>query len=347
MGDAERAGEQSQASQTTRKGEHMNQLSRPAETAPTKLDFKSVGMSNTGGGGMLVPRDFGEVVAFSELMARASMAIPKHLRDNPGACMAVAMQALRWEMDPFSVANKSYFVNDRLAYEAQLVAAVVNTRAPIKRRPDYEFIGEGADLRCKISVEMSDGSVKVYESPRLGAIPTKNSPLWKSDVQQQLGYFSIRSWARRYCPEVLLGIYTPDEIEDSTPMRDVTPRDGAARLAEKLAAGALAAPVTDGPKGFNAASVIDQVDTASGSIVEEDPASDDGGITLDAARSIATDGLDALNAWMEGLSTEQRQELAPHVAGLMKVARSADELAKSEAAAEDDFPGDRKSSKQK
>lgn len=65
----------------------------------------------------------------NEVMARAGIALPKHLRDNPGACMAVAMQAFEWDMSPFAVASKSYSFNGVIAYEAQLITAVVNTRS--------------------------------------------------------------------------------------------------------------------------------------------------------------------------------------------------------------------------
>jgi hypothetical protein len=308
----------------------MNQLSRPAETEPTKLDFRSVGMNDTGGGGgMLMPRNFGEVVAFSELMARADCAIPKFMRGNPGACMAVTMQALRWEMDPFSVANKSYFVSDKLAYEAQLVHAVISARAPIKGRLKVEYSGEGASRKCKVWARLRDEDEIVdYESPAFAGIKPKNSPLWVNDPDQQLFYFSARSFARRHFPDVIMGVLTRDEIEDSTPMRDVTPQNGGAGLAEKLARGALAAPVTDGAKGFDAESVIDQVDgkAAGEPEAEEEPT------LLDRAREEATDGLDSFNKWTDGLTLEDRQSLAPHIAGLIKVARAADELAKADQA---------------
>lgn len=187
----------------------------------------NVPITSVGGGGMMQPRSLGEIVEFSKLMCKAGPAIPKHLRDNPGACMAVSMQALRWEMDPFAVANKSYFVNDRVAFEAQLIAAVVTTRAQLKRRLTYAFAGEGENLTCTISGEFDDGTVQVYTSPLFGKITTKNSPLWKTDPQQQLGYYSVRSWARRYAPEVILGVYDREEIQDMKPepMRDVTPRN--------------------------------------------------------------------------------------------------------------------------
>lgn len=64
-------------------------------------------------------------------------------------------------------------------------------------------------------------------SPPLGQITVKNSPLWKTDPDQQLAYYTGRSWARRYAPEMLLGIYDVDELEGvaigPTRARDVTP----------------------------------------------------------------------------------------------------------------------------
>ncbi|MDP2358692.1 MAG: recombinase RecT [Beijerinckiaceae bacterium] len=327
----------------------MNQLSAPVAMPETKTNYQTVQMSDTGsGGGLLMPRSFGEVVAFAELMARAQLAIPKHLRENAGACMAVAMQALRWEMDPFSVANKSYFVNDRLAYEAQLVHSVIASRAPIRGRLKVEYDGAGPSRRCRVWARLRDeDEVVEYWSPPFAAINPKNSPLWKNDPDQQLFYFSARSFARRHFPDVIMGVLTRDEVDDSSPMRDVTPQNGGARLAEKLAAGAAAAAQIEGPTGFDADHVTREIDGGSAEIAEADEVDEQPSL-LDAAREEATDGTASFDKWMESLSLEDRQALAPHIAGLMKVARAADDLAKSDAAAEDDdFPGDKKSSKQK
>lgn len=186
----------------------------------------SVPVVAMGGGAMVLPQTMAEVVEFAKLMSRAQGAIPKHLRDNPGACMAVTMQALRWEADPFAVANKSYFVNDRIAFEAQLIAAIIHTRAPLAKRPAISYRGEGATRQCVICFEFKDGVTQIYESPLNGAIKTKNSPLWQSEPDQQLYYYSIRAAARRYCPEVILGVYAPDELPAVGPdrARDVTPK---------------------------------------------------------------------------------------------------------------------------
>lgn len=182
-----------------------------------------------------------EVMNFAKLMSLSSVAIPKHLRGNPGACLAVCIQALEWSMSPFSVANKSYSVNDRLSYEAQLVEAVILRRAPIKGRPKIEYNGDGEARVCKIWAELRDepGEIVSYESPKFGKITPKNSPLWKADPDQQHFYYSVRAWCRRHFPDVLLGVYARDEIEDHPELAaavGVSPRPATKGLSNKLEA---------------------------------------------------------------------------------------------------------------
>lgn len=185
--------------------------------------YASVGMAAFGGGGSLPAlQNMADVVSIAQLMAKSQVAVPKHLRDNPGACLAVTMQALRWEMEPFAVANKSYSVNDRLAYEAQLIAAVILTRSPIAEEPDYTFEGEGEDRVCTVSIKMLSGKTLTKSSPKFGKITPKNSPLWKSDPDQQQSYYTIRAWGRLHQPQVILGVYDREEMSEVA-MKDVTP----------------------------------------------------------------------------------------------------------------------------
>lgn len=183
------------------------------------VPMSAVGFVDTGSGYTLMPRDLAEVVKVSELMSRSGVAVPKYLRENPGACMAIMLQSLHWQMDPFQVARKSYAVNDMIAYEAQLITAVVNTRAPITGRLRYAYSGEGQSLRCTVT-GIIEGEELVYQSPPISQIKVKNSPLWAADPEQQLSYYSGRAWARRHTPEVILGVYSREEAEE---IKDVTP----------------------------------------------------------------------------------------------------------------------------
>lgn len=195
-----------------------------------KIDLVAAGatvVSDNVGGVMF--QNMAEVMNFAKLMSVADVAVPKHLRGNPGACLSIVTQALEWRMSPFSVANKSYSVNDRLAYESQLIHAVVEARAPLKQRLRCRYEGE-ADKRVCIITGHFKGEVDPveYRSPEFGKITPKNSPLWKSDPDQQQFYHSVRAFARRFCPDVLLGIYAEDELEPRGPehAKDVTPSVG-------------------------------------------------------------------------------------------------------------------------
>ncbi len=175
--------------------------------------------------GRVMPQTFGQVVEYAQMMCKGGLALPAHLRNNPGACLRVIQQAMAWEMDPWAVASKTYSVNDILAYEAQLISAVVKSRAPIKERViPYVFTGEGGELQCSILLHHAETGEEIpYTSPKKKDITPQNSPLWKSDPQQQLSYYTIRALARRHFPEILLGVYDREEV---MAMKDITPEKG-------------------------------------------------------------------------------------------------------------------------
>jgi len=183
--------------------------------------------------------NMGQVMEFAKMMSVSGAAVPKYLRGNPGACLAICSRALRWGMDPFAVAEKSYQVvnkgEERIAYEAQLVHAVITARAPLQQRLRYEIIGEGDERRCKVwGTFRGEDEPHVYLSEPLGRMrdargrneygTIKGSPLWDTQPEVQLAYSSMRQWCRLFASEVLLGIYTPDEIDDGSPPVDVTPK---------------------------------------------------------------------------------------------------------------------------
>lgn len=174
--------------------------------------------------GLLAPRDLSQALELAQSMAKGECAIPKHLRGSPGACLAVIEYANNWEMAPYAVANKSYVVNDRLCFESQLVHAVIKKRVSLKYPElglDCTFEGEGPTRVATISAEvvLHDGTSRVlsWPTPMLKDIEPKNSPLWKTNDKQQQFYRGVLLWQRRFYPEILLGVYTKDEIDDMTP----------------------------------------------------------------------------------------------------------------------------------
>jgi hypothetical protein len=225
-----------------------NELSTRIES---RIRQEVTSQTGVGNNGAMAFSTMEQIMEFSKVMAIAQVAIPKHLRENPGACLAIAIQASEWQMSPFAVANKTYVVNDRIAYEAQLINAVILRRAPILGRLKVSYSGEGATRKCKVSAKLADGDDVEYESPTFATIPVKNSPLWKGDPDQQLFYYSSRAMCRRHFPDVILGIYTSDELQDMPRMNAVEIKTGKVSLLEseltKLDTAVAAQPERDRP----------------------------------------------------------------------------------------------------
>jgi len=170
-------------------------------------------------------------------MQRVAIAIggsslcPKHLKgsnqsETVGNCLRVVNQAYRWGFDPFAVADESYVVHGKLGYQGKLVAAVVNSRAGLKERLAYDFKGEG-DERTVIVSATFQGSEKVLTIELSVKQAKTENDMWKKDPDQKLCYSGAIKWARRYCPEVIMGVLTDDDLErmsaPSAPAEPVAP----------------------------------------------------------------------------------------------------------------------------
>lgn len=186
---------------------------------------------------VLDPAAMQNMVAFADFMCKAVITVPKHLQGNSGDCLAITMQAMQWGMNPFAVAQKTHLVNGNLGYEAQLVNAVIINRAPIIGRPDYQWFGDWSKVDGKTCKDPSIGVtvsvvLKGENLPRTLDVSfaqvgsTRNSPNWVNDPKQQIAYLAIKKLSRLHFPDVILGVYTDDELQDSTPTLNVTPDDG-------------------------------------------------------------------------------------------------------------------------
>ena len=164
------------------------------------------------------PGAMGNIMRFAEMMAQSVITVPKHLQGHPADCMAITMQAMRWGMDPFVVAQKTHVVNGALGYEAQLINAVLQSSGAIKGRFTYEYKGSGASLECRVAAVPAGESEAVYgQWLKSSDVTTKNSPLWKTNPQQQMGYLQVKNWGRAYAPGAILGVYSTDELQDMPP----------------------------------------------------------------------------------------------------------------------------------
>ncbi len=151
-------------------------------------------------------------------MARASL-IPAHLKGEDkeattANCFLIVNQALRWELDPFSVAPETYVVGGKLGFQGKLVAAVINSRAGLAEKLSYEFSGKEKtdDYTITVSGRLNGENLARTVTVRVGDVRTDNK-MWSRDPSQKLVYTGAIKWARRHKPEVILGVLTDDDAD--------------------------------------------------------------------------------------------------------------------------------------
>ncbi|HAZ78274.1 MAG TPA: enterohemolysin [Enterobacteriaceae bacterium] len=272
----------------------------------------------------------GQLTAVANLMADAQVTVPAHLAGKPADCMAIVMQAMQWGMNPYAVAQKTHLVNGQLGYEAQLVNAVITSSSAIHGRFHYRYGGDWE--RCTRTKEVSrektgkNGKYTSIERVRdwtdedeiglyievgailrgeseitwdkplyLSQVVTRNSPLWVSKPDQQIAYLGVKYWARLYCPHVILGIYTPDEIEQRTE-REINPAQQRVSLGD--IASSTVETTTSAPE--SAVNV--------GSLADEFRDRIDGAQSVDQAKSVRADIESAKAALGSALFTELKNK---------------------------------------
>jgi hypothetical protein len=199
----------------------------------------------------------------ASFMSGATMTLPQPYQKNPANCLAVVMQAAQWKMNPFAVAQKTHFVNGTIGYEAQLVSAVIQQSGVVTGMFEFEWFGDWSKVIGKFKEVESKSKTDDFGRPKKYKVPawdfkdeeglgirvsatlrgesqprvlellltqatTRNSTLWADDPKQQIAYLGEKRWARLYCPGVILGVYTSDELETIPAEKDITPtQDGA------------------------------------------------------------------------------------------------------------------------
>ena len=180
----------------------------------------------------------------ADLMVSGKATVPQHLRGSKGDCFAVALQSMQWGMNPFAVAQKTHMTQSgALGYEAQLISAVVTESGAVDGDPEYEFLGDWDKILGKVEERKSDKGGKYYvanwqksdeaglgvicrlrlrgeSTPRemkvmLSQCYPRFSTQWATDPKTQITYVAIRKWSRVHKPGVILGVYTPEELQGS------------------------------------------------------------------------------------------------------------------------------------
>lgn len=198
---------------------------------------------------------FEHMIRIARVMAQASL-IPDHMTIGKGKqflseqeilsnCFLVVNQAVRWGMDPFAVVPETYVVSGKLGFQGKLVAAVVNARAGLKERLNYEFSGTGDARTVTISATFVNETEPRTVTLSVAQAKTDNK-MWAKDPDQKLIYSGATKWARRHCPEIMLGVLTDDDVDAMAAAQAHLPRAASLDdLAKRLTGEASTVPASE------------------------------------------------------------------------------------------------------
>lgn len=170
----------------------------------------------------------------------ASDLIPAHLKKNNGADALLALQiAKRMGEDPVAVMQNIYFVSGKAGWSASYMIARANRSGVFKGPIRWRTEGEGDALVVTargrlVEIEGEDVEVSVSMLMAKAEGWTKNAK-YNTMAEHMLRWRSATMLIRLYCPEVMMGMPTQDELEDmhaAGQLRDVTAEGDATTAAQ-------------------------------------------------------------------------------------------------------------------
>lgn len=192
---------------------------------------------------------FQQMWVIADAMSKSSL-VPQTLRgdtneETQANCLRVVEQAGRWGFSPFAVLDHASLVHGKLMWEGKIVSAAITALTGIRLK--YVYSGSGENRKVVVSGRFADENEdRTVEGTVSDWKTTGNGSPWSraSNHDQMLAYRGARQWGRRYASEIMLGVSTLDEYDESSL------KEANGRVVDK--AEPLAAPATDTEEVKNA-----------------------------------------------------------------------------------------------
>jgi len=158
----------------------------------------------------------------AQRMAKAlssSELIPKSYQNNIPSTMIALELAKRTGVSPIMVMQNLHVIQGKPSWSSSFIIAVINSYKKFSMPLNFTLSGEGEKRSCIAFTTGIDG--QRYESPVIDikmAIAegwmSKAGSKWKTMPDLMLRYRAAAFFGRLYCPELLMGMHTEDEIHD-------------------------------------------------------------------------------------------------------------------------------------
>lgn len=179
------------------------------------------------GGGMMNVFSNSESFNLALRMANGlaeSTIIPKQFQRNVGNCMIAVEMAARLNMSPMMVMQNLYIVNGNPAWSSQWIIAMINKSGRYTTELQFEFGHDDADGGLSCLAWAPDKNGRRVEGPKITMKMAqaegwlgKTGSKWKTMPEVMIRYRAASFFGRANCPDLLMGIYSQEEVIDMGP----------------------------------------------------------------------------------------------------------------------------------
>lgn len=164
------------------------------------------------------PAVFEHIQRVAKVFANSKL-VPEAYRNNVADCIIAMEMAHRLGVSPMMVMQHTCMIHGRPGVEGKFVIGLVNKRGPYPAGIKFKYEGDGLKRKCIASGVRANGEVdevefSLQQAKDWGWYDKAGSP-WPKMPDQMLAYRAGVFLARRYCPEVLMGVPPArEELED-------------------------------------------------------------------------------------------------------------------------------------
>lgn len=163
---------------------------------------------------------FAATLEMATALSKSSL-VPANYKDKPGNCLIALDFANRMNMPPLMIMQNLYIVNGNPAWSGQACVSLINNCGRFEPLCFEEFISDDlTEFSCRAYAKDKRTGEILYSTKIDNVMAkecgwlTKPGSYWTKMPAQMARYRAAAYFARTYCPEVLMGLYTDDEQRD-------------------------------------------------------------------------------------------------------------------------------------
>lgn len=162
---------------------------------------------------------FNQVWRAATLLSKATV-LPEQYRGKPENCFLAFSMSKQLNVNPTSLMQKTYVVGGKMGMEATVMIALVNLKGPFTGRIMYKVHRDGAKITgCTAYATLKDSNEKceftvTREMVEAEGWDKKPGSKWKTLPDLMYCYRAATFLIRLYCPEVIMGLHTREELDD-------------------------------------------------------------------------------------------------------------------------------------